>query len=459
MKLSLKILLGILIPSILIVFIISYILIDKYTSNIVNMEISRSFQEFNNINTTIYNTYENRSNSYSYSDTLADLIETMAPYYEKKGILISYYDSNNKLYSNDKYLDNPYELLDVEYGYYNSLIKKIDGQHYLFISIGSADDVVIYSKNITSVYDSRKEIINITIITSFILILVIILISYIISKTLTKPLIKIEKEMTKLSNGDYDIKLKEGSDEIGVLAHNFNIMASEIKIRNDELLELIDNKQIFIDNLSHEMNTPLTSIYGYIELMEKVNLDDDRKYKALDYMKKETKRIIEMQKKLLMLSYKEKTNIDKVEIRLDGIFEQLKEELKEKVNSKNINLMFENNNDNIIGDELLISIAISNLIRNAINNSENDTSIIVKSYNDDSYNYISVKDEGCGISKEDIKKIIEPFYRVDKARSRKDGGAGLGLSIVKKIIELHNGELIIESELGVGSSFIIKIPR
>ena len=112
-----------------------------------------------------------------------------------------------------------------------------------------------------------------------------------------------------------------------------------------------------------------------------------------------------------------------------------------------------------MGDEILISVALSNLIRNAINNSEINKHIDVNIYSDDTSNYIEVIDQGCGISSEDINKIIEPFYRVDKARSRNQGGAGLGLSIVKRVANLHNGELIIKSEIGVGSKFIIKISK
>ena len=103
-------------------------------------------------------------------------------------------------------------------------------------------------------------------------------------------------------------------------------------------------------------------------------------------------------------------------------------------------------------------MSISNLIKNAINVSAPKSKIIVNAFEMNNHKYIQVVDQGPGISKEDIKKITEPFYRVDKVRSRKNGGAGLGLSICKSIMEMHNGDLKIESELGKGSIFILEFP-
>lgn len=451
MKLSLKIFLGIFIPSMISIFIISFFLLDNYVESIKKIELEKSYNEFNSINSTI------KGESYNNSE-LKSLLSELNTFFQNKRVNINYYRNNNLVYSNND-LDINEKLVDVKENKYNSYFNKTNGDNHLFISIrNNNSDVIVFSKNINNIYDSRDKLISICLILSISIVIIILLVAYIISKTLSKPLKKIEKEVKKVSLGEYDINIKEGKDEIGSLAHSINIMSKEIKNRNEELLSLIENKQLFIDNLSHEMNTPLTSIYGYIELFEKANLDDEHKYKALSYMKRETKRIIDMQEKLLMLSYKEKNNIDKVKINLDNVLEHLNTELRDKLNNKNIKLHINNNIEELNGDELLISLAISNLIRNAINNSDSNTNITINTYSKDNYNYIEVKDEGIGISEEDIKKIIEPFYRVDKARSRQNGGAGLGLSIVKKIMNIHNGELLIKSKIGEGSTFILKFP-
>ena len=450
MKLSFKIFLGIFIPSMISIFIISYLLINKYADSVIETESIKSYQ--------VYKDFNNKFNGSLYEDDkIKNQLSSLSKYYDN--VDFTYYRDNEKVYSNNEIDIYDDKLISVKGSNFNSLVDNYNGNHYLLIAIrNNSNDVFVFYKNINAVYKNINKLTTLCIIVGGVLILFILVIAYVISKTITRPLNRINKEVKKVASGDYDIHLKEGKDEVGNLAKNINIMSKEIKSRNDDLVNMLESKQLFIDNLSHEMNTPLTSIYGYVELMEKANLDDEKKYKALDYMKHETKRIMDMQKKLLMLSYKENTSIDKSSINLNNIYEQLNIELKDRLSSKNITISFDNNVSSFIGDDLLVSLAISNLIRNAINNSSENTHIDVNSYTSGDFNIIAVKDQGCGIKKEDIDKIVEPFYRVDKARSRKDGGAGLGLSIVKKIMEIHGGKLEIESEIGVGSTFILKFP-
>ena len=388
MKLSFKVFLGILIPSLISIILISYLLINKYTDSVIENEIIKSYQTYKDFN--------NKFNGLSYTgDNLKEELSNISKLNDN--IYFTFYRNNKVIYSNNDIDITNNGLTSVKSGNYNSLVDKYKNNHYLLIAIRNNDnDVFVFYKNINSTYHNINNLTQLCIIVSAGLVFFILIIAFIISKTITKPLNIMSNEVKKVANGDYDINLKESKDEIGSLAKNINIMSKEIKNRNDELVSLLDSKQIFIDNLSHEMNTPLTSIYGYVELMQKVNLDEDKKYKALDYISSETQRIMEMQKKLLMLSYKENTDIDKTNINLDNIYNQLKIELSNKLNSKNISISFNNSISNLIGDELLVSIAISNLIRNAINNSPNNTNIEVNSYTDSNYNYITVKDQGCG---------------------------------------------------------------
>ena len=451
MKLSKKILLGILFPSIVSVVVISYLLINRYMEKIVELETEKSFQEFYNMNSSL--------ESYLSVENDIGTLNNMTEYFNNKNIVVSYIKDNTLKYTNSNIKIDNNELYNTSKEEYKSLITKKDNNYYLSISLKNNDNTIIYSKNINYIYNSRNQLIGMCLVTVFIIIIIIIFVAYILAKTLTKPLNNINREVKKIANGDYDISLNEGKDELGILSTNINIMSREIKSRNNELMSMIDSKQLFIDNLSHEMNTPLTSIYGYTELIEKANLDSEQQSKAIMYIKKETNRINEMYKKLLLLSYKANTDIEKINVNIDKLYSDLYIELKSKIEEKNIKLVFNKEVDNINCDEMLISIAISNLIRNAINSSEDNTSIIVNIYNKDNYSYISVKDNGIGITEENIKKIVEPFYRVDKDRSRSNGGAGLGLSIVKRIIEIHKGELLIESKINEGSTFIIKIPK
>ena len=452
MKLSLKIFLGIFIPSMISIFIISFFLLDNYVESIKKIELEKSYNEFNSINSTI------KGESYNNSE-LKSLLSELSTFFQNKRVNINYYRNNNLVYSNND-LDINEKLVDVKENKYNSYFNKTNGDNHLFISIrNNNSDVIVFSKNINNIYDSRDKLISICLILSISIVIIILVVAYIISKTLSKPLKKIEKEVKKVSLGEYDINIKEGKDEIGSLAHSINIMSKEIKNRNEELLSLIENKQLFIDNLSHEMNTPLTSIYGYSKLLENAELNEEQKVKYLQYIQSETDRISNMYKKLLAISYKSNNELDIQNNSMNTILDELKIELKSKVEAKNINLIIDNNIDELYCDKMLASLAISNLVRNAIEISEENNDVKIHIYEDDNNKYIEVIDHGKGIEEEQISKIVEPFYRVDKARSRAHGGAGLGLSIVNKVMHLHNGKLDIKSKVGVGSTFILIFPK
>ena len=352
------------------------------------------------------------------------------------------------------------EFKTTENNKYIAQQKEINDKNYIFVSTKIGEDkTIVYIEDIDYIYNSRSVLIKNCIYIWLVMIVFIAIIAYIISKTLTKPLVKIQKEMEKLSKGDYKINLKENNSEFGKLAKSFNKMSKELEKRNNDLIESANKKQLFIDNLSHEMNTPLTSIQGYAELLQKANLTEEQKDKYLTYIQSESKRISDMYKKLLLLSYKKNADLDFKNVNISNVFSEIYKSLKNRLDSKNIDLIINNQLENIYGDETLIIMCVLNLVKNAINVSDINSKIIINALKINDKKYIQVVDYGPGISKENIAKITEPFYRVDKVRSRKNGGAGLGLSICKSIMELHRGDLKIESDIGKGSIFILEFPE
>lgn len=448
MKLSFKIFLGICIPSIIVAFIISAIVINKNHETNLEAERQSVIQNLRAIEGNLTSVGE------SYGKQIIQLISNR---YAKKEIHIFYY-YNDVEFDNSEIIDRDtvtYEKISDSQYYVE---EKVSGSSNYIIGTTKISDgrYVTIEKNIDNIYQKRKELINNCLYILGISIILIALIAYIISKTLTRPLARIQKEMKKLSKGNFNINLKEGHDEFGKLAKNFNSMSKELERRNNELVESANNKQLFIDNLSHEMNTPLTSIQGYAELMQKANLNDEQKQKYLKYIQDEGKRIQDMYKKLLLLSYKKNSDFEKKDVEMNKVFAEIEDTFKEKMNDAKIELVISNQLDCISGDETLIIMSISNLIKNAINVSDRNTKIMVNAFSMNNKKYVQVVDQGPGISEENTKKITEPFYRVDKVRSRKNGGAGLGLSICKSIMEMHGGKLLIESELGKGSIFTLE---
>lgn len=451
MRLSLKIFLGICIPAISITFILVSILVTKSFNTNLEIELNLYIQEFQ----TIINTIED---STSDSMTYEEAVRYVSDYYKEKDIYLAYYKDKQLIYSSDEKIKlKNMQLLDVMDDKYNTIVEKSGDDYYSFLAIKINDkENLVYIRDLNYVYNERANMVRLCIFIVVFFILFISIIAYIISKTLTKPLLTLKKEMVKLSNGNYNVSLKEGKDEIGLLLHEFNNMSKELAKSNAKLLDQINSKQLFIDNLSHEMNTPLTSISGYSDLLINAVLTDKQRQKYLKYIKEETNRINEMYKKLLVISYKENNNIDIVKINCDDMFSEIERELKSKLKEKKIKLDIDNQLPFLEGDKVLISLAISNLVRNAIDASLENSQVIIKTYQKEHKKYIVVTDMGRGIAKEQIAKIVEPFYRIDKARSRKNGGAGLGLSIVTRVMQLHRGQLKIISEIGKGSSFILE---
>ena len=448
MKLSFKIFLGICIPSIIVAFVISAIVINQ--NHETNMEAERQslVQNLRAVERNLTNVDE------SYGKQIIQLLSNS---YNKKGIHILYYN-NNVEFDNSEIIDSStMEYNNVQESQYYVEEKIINNSNYIIATSKLGDGRYIsIEKNINSIYQKRKDLINNCLYILGISLILIALIAYVISKTLTRPLTRMQKEMKKLSKGNFNINLKEGHDEFGKLAKNFNNMSKELEKRNNELVESANSKQLFIDNLSHEMNTPLTSIQGYAELMQKANLNDEQKQKYLKYIQDEGKRIQDMYKKLLLLSYKKNSDFEKKEVEMNEVFAEIDDTFKERMKDAKIELIINNQLDYISGDETLIIMSISNLIKNAINVSDKNTKIMVNAFSMNNKKYVQVVDQGPGISEENIKKITEPFYRVDKVRSRKNGGAGLGLSICKSIMDMHGGKLLIESELGKGSIFTLE---
>lgn len=228
-------------------------------------------------------------------------------------------------------------------------------------------------------------------------------------------------------------------------------------------------KADFIANVSHELRTPLTSIKGYVETLEDhAYSNEEERMQFLEIINKNTDRLINLVSDLLVLSeleskesfYSPSTGKDFEQINIDEIVNQSVVSLKGKMAEKNLELSLNIEEDlpSYRGNKFLLEQMVSNLVDNAIKYTPSNGNISVQTYKTDREIIIEISDTGIGIPKEDLDRIFERFYRIDKTRSRKIGGTGLGLSIVKHIVLLHGGSVEVESELNKGSKFIVKLP-
>ncbi len=216
----------------------------------------------------------------------------------------------------------------------------------------------------------------------------------------------------------------------------------------------------FVSNVSHELKTPLTVMHGYLEMLEDKQSIDGSTGKAISDMLQQTKRMQSTIEDLLYLSKLEnqssdnpkQTYLEPINIRqiLDGFMDSAN--LLAEQNKQNIILNIEDELS-LLGNPQELQIAFSNLVTNAIRYTPTDGDITIEWQNQDNKVVFSVTDTGIGIAPNHISRLTERFYRVDQGRSREKGGTGLGLAIVKNVLERHDAELNISSELGKGSRF------
>lgn len=242
------------------------------------------------------------------------------------------------------------------------------------------------------------------------------------------------------------------------LTHGIKAIESELEFAREENLRMDKIRRDFVANVTHELNTPLTSISGFIETLQEGAAEDPvvRK-KFLDIISIETSRLMRLIEDLLILSEIEsKKDNPKQTVSLEEAVNKTVEIIRPIAEKRGIQLLVENEKGLAVeGNEDRLIQMMMNLIENAVKYSNDHGRVWIRTFLLEGRPAFQVKDEGIGIDRASQERLFERFYRVDKSRSRKVGGTGLGLSIVKHIAALFNAELRLESEPGKGSIFTI----
>lgn len=274
-------------------------------------------------------------------------------------------------------------------------------------------------------------------------------------KRIMKPLHNLQQAVLKMSKGEYETRVEVLSkDEIGTLSKTFNQMAEAIQKEDEE-------RKIFLANVSHELRTPISYIKGYSEMIQEGNLAEENKEEAINLIVREANRMERLTNELLMLirMTNEKEEIEFYPVVLAECVREACQILSQKAKEKEITFQLDVDEQIIVqGNEEKLKQIFINVLENAINYSSNGKVVTVKTKINKHYADIIIEDNGIGIPKEDLPKITERFYRVNKARTRNDGGTGLGLSIVSELVKQLNGSFHIDSTVGVGTTVTISIP-
>ncbi|MEH7439164.1 HAMP domain-containing sensor histidine kinase [Neobacillus drentensis] len=282
--------------------------------------------------------------------------------------------------------------------------------------------------------------------------LFMIIIIVFLTRVVTHPLIKMSEATKRISKGDLSVSLpKLGKDEIGDLGESIKVLASDLEILRNERNE-------FLASISHELRTPLTYIKGYADIARRKETNEQDRKHYLDIIHEESLKLSNLVKELFNLAKMDENtfSIEKEEVHLRPYFHGIIEKVSPALKEQHMDLLLECTDDLYLAiDPIRFEQVILNLLDNARKYSEPYTQIKVEVKSMSGKVHIKVQDNGKGIPEEDLPRIFERFYRVDKSRTRALGGSGLGLAIVKQLVEAHGGTVEVKSSTNKGTTFEI----
>ncbi|MBW7455554.1 sensor histidine kinase [Paenibacillus sepulcri] len=288
----------------------------------------------------------------------------------------------------------------------------------------------------------------------FIVLLFGIVFIVISARYIVQPIQHLTKATRRMAKGDFSIRLTtRRKDEIGQLTASFNQMALE--------LGMLDNiRRQFISDVSHEIQSPLTSIIGFTQALQHKQMDESSRMRLLRIIEEESNRLSRLSENLLQLNALEfeHLQLNRSEYRLDEQIRNVVIAYEPQWSSKRLNFELELDEILIEGDQDKLNQLWSNLIGNSIKFTEERGGIWIKAKRDNNAIEVSLTDDGHGIPEDEIHHIFKPFYKADKSRDRTIPGSGIGLSIVKRIVDLHQGEIDVKSRIGQGTTITVTLP-
>ncbi len=271
---------------------------------------------------------------------------------------------------------------------------------------------------------------------------------------LVRPIKKLTEATKKIAAGNFNVKLNiKQKGELGTLARSFEDMMHDLG-------QIEQMRRDFVSNVSHEVQSPLTSISGYAKALQQVNIPEQEKNRYLEIIIAEAERMSKMSDGLLKLSMLESQSqqLQHDTFSLDEQIRRVIVAIQPQWATRNISFELNLKAVNLTADRDLLNQVWTNILSNSIKFSK-DGGVIDVSIKPDAKNVtLRISDTGIGISPEDQKRIFERFFKADRSHSRKFSGSGMGLAIVKQIVSLHQGDIRVESELGRGTTFIVTLP-
>jgi len=335
--------------------------------------------------------------------------------------------------------------------------------HITTLSSFSLNGTVFYvtlQQNLSDVYALRDQNLHLCRVVVIISIVFSSLISALFAALLTRPLQRLSRSTKQIAGGLYDKRANVVSkDEIGEFARDFNAMADSLENKIEELADAAQRQKDFTASFAHELKTPLTSVIGYADTLRSRALPPENQMNAANYIFTEGKRLEAMSRSLLDLFALENSKPVMQQASAQQLAEAVAESITSLMQEKGITLLVQVEPATLKVEPELIKTLLYNLLDNARKASNQNGKIELIGQLDAGHYRYTVRDYGRGIPADALARITEPFYMVDKSRSRSEGGAGLGLALCQRIAQAHGTVLEYESEIDVGTtvSFLLEV--
>lgn len=324
--------------------------------------------------------------------------------------------------------------------------------------IGNRELSLYASYDLSGAYAVRESQQQMFLIIYGIVILCGVLLAGVLSFVLTRRLKDLTTAVRKISGGELSRRsnIRTG-DEFGQLSRDFDAMADSLQENIQKLEQDVKRQEEFMGAFAHELKTPMTSIIGYADLLRQNGLNENDKMLAANYIFSEGKRLEKLSFKLLDLLLMEKEDLQMREVDFHTFLKDTMSALSPMIKDRQVRLTWKTERMKVYLESDLVKSLIYNLVDNAVKSLSEGGVVLVKGRAISGGVELKVLDNGCGMETEELTRITEAFYRVDKSRSRAQGGAGLGLSLCKKIVDLHHGRMSFQSIKGKGSCVTVEL--
>jgi len=385
------------------------------------------------------------------------LMDSYCSFYAKRGVLLEFSEGGTIL--SGAFSEAHREIAEETEGF-GQFGKQKDRFFFISTSVCDHTYTLVYGRSFAETDNAFRSLMTAFTVISLTLSAVLATALFFILKRVSAPLEHLQQATERIAAGESGVRADEKAPgEFGQLGKSFNEMVGKLDAQMEELKQNAVQKQRLVDDLAHEIRTPLTVIYGYAEYLRRAGTNEEEKINCAISVMHEAKRLRQISEKLLDDAVLRENALHAEPVDLDALLRETGRSLLPIACEKAVQLSVEAEPASCYGDRILLDMLFYNLAENAVKACEPGGHVVLSCRSDETGSLVRVSDDGKGMTEEQMKHVTEPFYRTDASRSRASGGAGLGLSLCSRIIEKHGAKLRFDSAPGKGTTVFVTFPK